>query len=230
MIMELRDEVIDVKTDNLALRQTVQDQLNYIHQLEREIDDLNQYGRRENVCFSNLLIDEDHTADQQVIDLCNEIGVEVKTEDLVDCHPLPAKRGNQVRVIARFKDRRLAQKVFKNRKNTKTIDRTKKEAISSNKEKGFAIQPNITPRRAALLGQVLDAKTVYNYDSCWVDYKNGNIMLRKDKQGRPYVISCTNDIIKALPGFKPNEYFFCSGPDEVFDISMIASQPELVRS
>ncbi len=226
MILETRDEIMEVKGENLALRQMVYSQNQHIASLERELDDLNQYGRRENVCFSNLKLDDGHTPEEQVIELAHEIGVEVKNEDFVDCHPLPTKKGNQVRVIARFKDRKLAQTLFKNRKNTKNIDNVKKESLACKKDKGFAIQPNITPRRAALLGQCIDAKQSCTFDSCWVDYKNGCILLRKTDKTRPYVITCTNDIVKILPAYKPRDYIFCCRPCDVFDVSYSDECPE----
>ena len=48
----------------------------------------------------------------QVITLCDGIGVEVVESDLVDVHPLPAKKGMAKRIIARFKDLKLRQKVL----------------------------------------------------------------------------------------------------------------------
>ncbi len=88
--------------------------------------------------------------------------------------------------------------------NTDPHPRTvnKKTALAANPDRGFAIQPNITQRRARLLGQVTDAKVKFGLTGCWVDPKNGNILLRKSPNARPFVITNTFDIFKAIPEFQ----------------------------
>ena len=69
--------------------------------------------------------------------------------------------------------------MFRNRKVTENISPDKKKLLFENPEKGVGVQPNnITSKRAALLGQVNDAVRLGNLYSCWVDYKNGNALLR----------------------------------------------------
>ncbi len=210
MINELRNAWLELRGENILLKQTVNAQAHQIARLDKELDELNQYGRRENVCFTNLLVDESHTAETQVINLCHELGVEVTPDDLVASHPLPARKGKAVRVIARFKERSMAQKVFANRKQTKNIDSTKKGGLAARADKGFAVQPNITPRRAKLLAQVKDAAQQMNWNSVWVDYRTGNIMLKQSSSCRPVQIHSTLDLRKLIgPNFTPYDYYFC---------------------
>ncbi len=142
LVGELQAAVAEVRGENMFLR------------LQKDLDDLNQYNRRENVCFTNLRLDNDHDAETQVRNLCHEIGVEVTTDDIIACHPLPSRKGRDVRVICRLKDRRLAHKIFENRKGTKAIGTNKKSELAARPDKGFAVQPNLTPMRAKLLAQV----------------------------------------------------------------------------
>jgi hypothetical protein len=103
----------------------------------------------------------------QVIDLCDQLGVEMKESDFVNVHlggrcpslgtlrrsfefyeaklrgaawvehratnvhPLPTKKGKAKRVIARFKDHKLGQKVLSSRKNSKDIAQDKKEKLAA---------------------------------------------------------------------------------------------------
>ncbi len=219
MIYEMREAWAELRGENMLLKQTLNDQAQQIARLDKELDELNQYGRRENVCFTNLLVDSSHIAETQVINLCHEIGVEVTPDDLVlvASHPLPARKGKAVRVIARFKERSMAHKVFANRKGTKNINAAKKQGLAARADKGFAVQPNITPRRAKLLAQVKDAVQNMKWNSTWVDYRNCNIMLKQTPTSRPIPIHCTLDIKKLIgPQYNPNDYYLCVR--ESFDV------------
>ena len=142
--------------------------------------------------------------------LCQELGVDIAAEDLVAAHPLPGKRAN--RFIARFKDRSNTQKIFANGKQSKNIAPDKKKTIFADPGKGVAVQPNITPKRAALLAQVKDAVQENSLDSCWVDPKNCNVMLRVQKNARPVQISSTVDLLEIVPDFVPNDFLLCADP------------------
>ena len=166
----LMDEFVELRNAHSELNKIVDQQREKICKLEVELEGLNQYSRRENFCFTNLLVDAEHSCEQQVVDLCGELGVDIKKDDLVAAHPLKGKKGKSPRYIARFKDRQTAQRVFKNRKLTKNIDPTKKN-LFANPEKGVGVQPNITAKRAALLGQVNDAVKQHDLNACWIDYK-----------------------------------------------------------
>ena len=142
--------------------------------------------------------------------MCNELGVEVNPDDLVASHTLPARKGKAVRVIARFKERKMAQEVFAKRKGTKNIGANKKKGLAAKADKGFAIQPNITPRRAKLLAQVKDTVQTMQWNAVWVDYRNGNIMLKQSPSSRPVPIHSTRDLKQLVgPNFDPLDYYFC---------------------
>ncbi len=225
MVKGLQDDIMEIRGENMSLKQVINTQQGRISQLESQVYELNQYGRRENICFTNLKVDDGHPCEQQVINLCHEIGVEVKSEDLVAAHPLPTKggQGRQRRCIARFHDREKALEVFAARKNTKNIDPTKKSDLTVQSEKGIAIQPNITPARARLLAQLREAVGKCGWDSCWVDYRNGTILLKTEASKRPIPIKCTFDILKlSHDKFEPRAYHLCH-PDifDVFNVSEI---------
>ena len=231
MLRSLQDEISEVRGENIVLKQTLNVQAHHIAELRQKCDDLDQYGRRENVCLTNLKVDEQHPCEQQVIELCNELGVTVEPSDVVAAHPLPSKRGRGNRFIVRFHDRKKAQEVFAARKRTKDIDPAKKAALAANADRGFAIQPNITPARAQLLAQLKDACSRCSWEACWVDYRNCNIMLKMAANCRPIVIRNTHDILKhSGEQFVTNDFILCSGkPFDVFDVSHMSSQPPIIH-
>jgi len=209
---KLLDDFVELRHVNSNLMKVVDRQADAISKLEVDLDNLDQYSRRENVCFTNLLVNEEKSCEDQVVLLCEQLGVDIAKNDLVAAHPLKGKKGKAPRFIARFKDRSTAQKVFRNRKETKNISPDKKKLLFENPEKGVGVQPNITSKRAALLGQVNDAVRLGNLSSCWVDYKNGNVLLRVNANGNPKLIRNTADLLVCVPTFKPNEFLFCESP------------------
>lgn len=208
----LQDDSVGLQQEIYRLNGVISLQNAQISKLEANIDSLDQYSRRENVCFTNLLVDSAHTCEDQVINMCGELGVTVTSDDFVATHPLPSKKGKPSRYIARFKNRSTAQKVFQNRKMTKNIDPEKKKTLFADASKGVAVQPNITAKRAALMGQVKDAAEQFNLDSFWVDPKNCNVMLRVTAGGRPSPILNTRDLMKCAPQFVPRDYLLCADP------------------
>ncbi len=221
-INELRDEIMELKGENVLLKQALNVQTDKINHLEQDLDDLQQYGRRENVCFSNVKFSDTLPVMDQVIDLCEQINVTVTENDLVDVHPLPARNGRAKRIIARFKDRKLGQNVLAARKSSKNIPKTKKDTLAADPTRGFGIQPNITPKRSALLAQAKVAVDKARLNGTWVDIKTGAILIRIKQGDRPRVIRCTNDIVELVPDFKPTEFILCvneSDRFEVFDTS-----------
>ena len=205
----LRHEVFALKGENTMLKQTITMQQDKITELEQDLDDLQQYGRRENVCFSNLKFSEELPVMNQVITLCDELNVTVTDTDFVDVHPLPSRNGRAKRVVARFKDRKFAQKVIGARKGSKNIDPSKKAKLAADPKRGFGIQPNITPKRSALLAQAKVAVEKANLNGTWIDIKTGAVLLNMKQGERPRVIRSTLDIVKLVPAYVPNEYVFC---------------------
>ena len=212
----LKLQLAEVIGENIQIKETLNSQQRKIVQLEQDLDDLQQYGRRENVCFTNLKFGDDAPVMQQVIDLCDEINVTVTDTDFVDVHPLPVKNGRAKRVVARFKDRKLAQKVMAARKGSKNINPTKKAQLAADPNKGFGIQPNITPKRSALLAQAKSAVEHANLNGTWIDTKTGAVLLRLRDNDRPRVIRNTRQLMEAVPSFVPSEYIFCLRDSSIF--------------
>ena len=221
MFCSMRDEISELKQSNIELKTTVNRLVFNNAKLSSELEALDQYSRRENICFTNLKVDSSNTCEKQVVNLCNELGVDISSDDLVAAHPLPGKKSN--RFIARFKERSNTQKVLANRKQSKVIAPNKKKTIFADSAKGVAIQPNITPKRAALLAQVKDAVHKFDFDSCWVDPKNCNIMLRVQKNGRPVPISSTVDLLDCAPNFEANDFVLCADPNLLQYLSDVSS-------
>ena len=212
-IRQLQEENKQLRSELTEVKVAVNRQATYLTQIDSELDSLAQYGRRENVVFSNISVAEGQDPAEQIISLCKEIDVEVEKSDIVDAHVLPSKSGTTAprKFIARFHQRSKAKEIFTKRRKTKEIAPEAKRKLAANPGKGFAIQVNLTPKRAKLLAQAQDfCDKTGRGKSCWVDYRTGNILVRPEEGKRGTVIRCTRDLVSIDDKWVPTEMFFCS--------------------
>ena len=152
---DLQAENARLKAEVTHLKTVINRQATFIANLDGDVDELGQYGRRENVVFSNLHTDSVHTPEKQVMEFCKNIGVEIDRSDIVACHPLPSGNGAKPkRIIARFHDRNIAGKIFINRKKAKHVSSEARSKLAADKDKGFGVAPNLTVKRGKFFGQV----------------------------------------------------------------------------
>ena len=196
------------------LKTVVMTQNTKISNLERELDDLDQYNRRENVTFSNVSVPEGSDSRNVVKDICQEIGVTIKEADFVDAHPLPARRGRPTKIIARFHERSKAREIFKARKRCKDLSSNLKQTVCAKPEKSISINPNLTVGKAKLLDQVRTFNDEFGYRGAWADPNTGKILLKTSNDRRANVIRDTSDLILINQKFKPavSDYVFCTPP------------------
>ena len=86
-------------------------------QMQEDINNLEQYGRRECLEFQELCCDESENTDQLVIGVSQLLQVDLSAKDISVSHRLsPASESNrQPTIIARFCSRRIRDAVFNNR-------------------------------------------------------------------------------------------------------------------
>lgn len=218
VITQLKNENLHLRSELNQVKIAINRQAAYLAQVDSELDGLAQYGRRENVVFSNLAVAEGQDVATQIIGLCKEMDVNVEKTDFVDAHVLPGKAGTQKRYIARLHQRSKVKEIFSNRRKSKNISDNRKADLAINGAKGFGIQVNLTPKRAKLLAQVQDFCTNTDRDKmCWVDYNTGNILLRLEAGKRGTVIRSTRDLVEIDRNYIPSEWYFCSS--QYFEVS-----------
>ena len=233
---ELRNENVRLVNDVEKLKVTANIQAAKICVLEAEVDDQNQYSRRENIIFTNLKADTNDELVNKVVDLCDQIGVTVEKSDISTAHPLPLRTGK--RHVVRFINRSKVQDIFKHRKNCKNIDQAKKRAISHKPDKGIGIMPHLTVKRARFYKQAKDFSDSNNFNGCWVDYNNAKIFIRRNAGQQATVVSDTGDLNKLNPDYVPTGFHFCTPPVFMFNenpnlnvpnMSPVAYSPPILR-
>ncbi|KAI9999416.1 hypothetical protein NQD34_018229 [Periophthalmus magnuspinnatus] len=116
-LMELIEEVKKLRIQN-------EEKDRRILELEKRVDDLEQYTRVNDVVITGIKIkprsyaravatdgeepseQETHSAEQQVASYLHGRGIEMDLEDIEACHPLPTGNGRSPAVIMRFVNRK----------------------------------------------------------------------------------------------------------------------------
>ena len=136
-VKTISDENAKLRRDVELMKSTINRQATAIANLDSEIDDLGQYGRRENIVFTNLHVSPSQSPESQVIEFCKHLDVTVDKSDIAACHPLPTQGDKPKRIIARFHSRSTAQKIFVNRKKAKLITPDNKDKLAADNKRGF---------------------------------------------------------------------------------------------
>ena len=122
-LRNLKMELSDVKRNNKSLKKKVYALEDYaeecdvkIFNLEKRMNKIEQYTRRENIEISGISDQVQHNElDKTVVDLLALMNVNISTNDIEACHKLPDKQ-NPYNVIVRFTNRKIAIDCFRKKK------------------------------------------------------------------------------------------------------------------
>ena len=160
--------------------------------LERELNQLNQYNRRENIEISGIPDSFDHELEKTVISILRRIGVEnLEYFEIAACHRLKKRKEEKyASVIVRFINRKRAIQCFKNRKYIK-------ETITE--FPGLYIFENLCPRYRSIFEACTDLKNNGEINKIWTFNGCINIKTSNNTYERPKKLFHINDLDKYFP-------------------------------
>ena len=151
-----------LKAKHLMSDSKIEENLDYIYFLEREVARLDQYGRRENVEILGIPNNiKDCDLERNVIEILHKIGlVHVQHFNIAACHRLRSKdRFGNRNTIVRFINRKDSISCLKNRKN-----------IHSCRDLGFHhlyIVENLCPSNKSIFDNLSSLKRNGEIKSLW---------------------------------------------------------------
>ena len=161
------------------------------------LENLEQYGRRQNLEFWGVPKKENKDLTKIVVELCELLGTEINQSDISIAHRLPDKPAKCVKkkpeppaIIARFVSRSLRSEIYGRRKFLKQID-IKQFPVAG--MKNLYINENRTTRKALLWKTKQVAK---ENDHKYVWTKNGKIITRKTDLDSVIAIETAQDLEK----------------------------------
>lgn len=179
------DAITRLKNDITTLRGELKKKDDEIQFLKIKCDDLEQYGRRNNVRISGIVEDENEDIEEVVMnDISDRLGVEVTSADIDRCHRVgrEAPAGKHRPILVKFTNYGARRRVFQAKKKLKGT--------------GVSIHEDLTKTRVELLKKSIEKytmKEVWTTDGTII-IKNGNNRLR---------VSNGNDLEQVIRDFPP---------------------------
>lgn len=174
-------EITDLKkrVEQVELRQDDEQ----VRVLKKEVNDLEQYSRRQNLEIRGLPLVEREDLLKELNGLARELELkELSREDLEGLHRLPSKPGRPSPVLARFVSRVTRDQWMEKRSNLRSV------------RPGVLFLDNLTARNKKLLWLAKTKATDKGYQFTW--QKNGKVFVRKCP-GEPIIrIESENDLVK----------------------------------
>ena len=168
---------------------------------EAQLDDLEQYGRRENLEIHGMPLKRDENTNEIVKSVVSSLNVRFDDQQISTSHQLADSykkiQGSQATeqpppIIVRFANRYKRNEIYKKRKLLKLNCKT--EPMSHNSSPNITIQENLTPLRKSIYKAAKQAKAALNYKFAWTS--QGKIFLRQNTDTKVYKISWLHDLAK----------------------------------
>ena len=179
-------ELCNLKKNSIELKN------NANHKREK-FDNLEQYGRRQNLEFVGIPYEKNENLNQIVSDLAEKIGVPIKDEDIFIAHRLKASQNAKPEkppnVIVRFTNQRIRNKIYQSRSAAKSINNFPVQQMTR-----FFINENLTNAKKELFWQTKERARELGYHYIWTN--NGKIYIRKGQEYDSIIINNESDINK----------------------------------
>ena len=200
IIEQLTKENILLKSELSSLQEKDQKKTKLITLLEKDVVDLQQYIRRNNVEICGIPDSiEQKDLEQTVIKIAESIGVDVYEDDIEACHRLKSKNSVPQKTIVRFVNRRTCEALHTNKFKLKET-KSKKNLAKIDLKGNIYINANLSPYNRFLWGK---CKKLYNdnkIDRFWV--YNGNIFIIIEADSEKLKITHLNDLESSFPDYE----------------------------
>ena len=141
---------------------------------EAQLDDLEQYRRKENLEIHGVPLKRDKNTNEIVKSVVSSLNVRLDDHQISTSHRLAGSykkvQGNQATkqsppIIVRFANRDKRNEIYMKRKLLKSNGKT--EPMSQNSSPNVTIQENLTPLRISIYRAAKQAKAALNFKFAW---------------------------------------------------------------
>ena len=170
----LQKEISNLKSQAAALKtQEIKDSI--------KVDELEQYGRRQNLEIVGVPEKEDENTNAIVLEVANMLDVDIMSSHISTSHRLPKKTASSRNnsgsspIIVRFTSRDIRNQIYANRKKARFVD-LKNFSVSDTKN--IFVNENLTPTRKQLFWKTKQEVKNNSWKYIWTH--NGNVFVKKD--------------------------------------------------
>ena len=169
-----KEEISDLKSLAAALKtQEIKDSI--------KVDELEQYGRRQNLEIVGIPEKEDENTNAIVLEVAKMLDVDIMSSHISTSHRLPKKTASSRNnsgsspIIVRFTSGDIRNQIYANRKKARFVD-LKNFSVSDTKN--IFVNENLTPFRKHLFWKTKQQVKNNSWKYIWTH--NGNAFVKKD--------------------------------------------------
>ena len=169
-----KEEISNLKSQAAALKtQEIKDSI--------KVDELEQYGRRQNLEIVGVPEKEDENTNAIVLEVAKMLDVDIMSSHISTSHRLPKKKASSRNnsgsspIIVRFTSRDIRNQIYANRKKARFVD-LKNFSVSDTKN--IFVNENLTPTRKQLFWKTKQEVKNNSWKYIWTH--NGNVFVKKD--------------------------------------------------
>lgn len=206
IINHLKEENETLKDELAGLKRELYDKTEEIYAIEKDVVDLQQYVRRNNIEFCGIPNNvEDNALEDKVIEIAETIGVKLQKSEIEACHRLK-ERGEATgprRTIVRFTNRKNCERLHRNKKKLKDDAGVKQKLAEKGISNTIYINNNLCPYNKMLWGKCKRLYDSYNIARFWVF--NGSLYIAKTENDTGIKVDHLRKLYTQFPRFDFND-------------------------
>ena len=196
-VNKLEATVDEVKKENQWLKCEVLRLSEALHQHTEELNDIEQYARRDCVEISGVPPEDGEDTDEITTKITTLMDLEIDSSDISTSHRLPAPRSESStsvrdpalrypKIIVKFVRRDVKEQFYRGRKHLRNMT-TRDIGLSRFSDNKIYVSESLSPRNKELFRDCLKFKRDHNFNYIWT--QSGKIHLRKNKHSPARIIS-----------------------------------------
>ena len=190
----LLKENVKLSKRNDELEREVKDVKRALEMTKKDLNDLEQYGRRDCVEVSGISREENEDTESLILKLGSILEIDVEAKDVQACHRLGKKQ--DAPIISKFVNRKTATAFLKAKKRVKKPINGESLGLKTHSQCKVYINESLTKQNKELLYLVRGRKKEKNWKYVWS--RNGTIYARKSDESDFIRINNEKDIEKIV--------------------------------
>ena len=188
----LQEENKALKEEHASLKAQVLSSANDLKSVQKSLNDLEQYTRRDSVEIRGIPLPEEsqeEDTNEIVLQLSQKMGIPLERKDISVSHRIRSRSSVDSAIIVKFVRRELRERLYRARKRLKSITTAD---FGFSVEKKIFINESLTPKNKELFKDCLRFKKDNSFKFLWTNA--GKIFLRRNADSPVILINSSVDI------------------------------------
>ena len=191
-LVVLQEENKALKEEHASLKAQVLSSANDLKSVQKSLNDLEQYTRRDSVEIRGIPLPEEsqeEDTNEIVLQLSKKMGIPLERKDISVSHQIRSRSLVDPAIIVKFVRREVRERLYRARKRLKSITTAD---FGFSVEKKIIINESLTPKNKELFKDCLRFKKDNNFKFLWTNA--GKIFLRRNADSPVILINSSADI------------------------------------